>query len=98
MVAVFIYMDSSTLINIIDNSGFSARDYSGRGMYGKECIAVCGNVAEVIARMMYEASLEMDQCELDEFAEEIGKCHTDSMGRSTILYWPQFEWPSENAV
>jgi len=67
--------------------------YSGRGMYGRECVGVVGSedscmalVGEVIKRMHYEANPAVDFSQAVDLIMNISR---DSMGRSMILYWPQ---------
>lgn len=54
-------------------------DYSGRFMYGAECIGVSGSTW---ALTDWWANLPLDQ------RGELGKPRTDSMGLGTIWYWP----------
>lgn len=52
-------------------------DYSGRGMYGTECVGiVTGNPNEIIAMAGKRG---------------IRGAVTDSMGKGTIVYWPKVQ-------
>jgi len=53
------------------------RSYSGRGMYGRECIAV---------RTDWPEDLIADA--------GVAGARTDSMGRSSIVYWPAIACPA----
>jgi hypothetical protein len=59
-------------------------DYSGRGMYGKECIGVVGTWSD-----MYQFLLALGEDEdiRDLFALE-GAPRSDNMGLDTVWYWP----------
>ncbi|WAB09251.1 hypothetical protein SEA_LITTLEMUNCHKIN_75 [Gordonia phage LittleMunchkin] len=69
-------------------------DYSGRGMYGKTCIGYTGEnpaafiAALVTAVMTREQNDTIDAVELIEALGQIGRPGVDSMGLSTITYWP----------
>lgn len=69
-------------------------DYSGRGMYGDECVGiVCGQGEMGVAQLMIVAALGLDDEGLNwndvlEAFDEGPEMHTDSMGLRTIVYWP----------
>lgn len=81
------------LFDALDDASLSGevtgpKAYSGRGMYGKQCIAVSleyGGEWEV-ARALFKRLPNFD---------ELPSPHTDSMGRGTVLYWPSMEWNPE---
>jgi hypothetical protein len=68
------------------------RSYSGRGMYGKQCIGVTTDTSEfeLGVRLMdhISNSSHMDVLDLDLLIN----VSSDSMGRSVIIYWPGTEW------
>ena len=81
-------MDATQLKQIIEDAGYEARSYSGRGMYGKECVGVtCHSEITLIFDMMDHASRNQ--------IKELKGCITDSMGRSIIVYWPSVAWSEE---
>lgn len=60
--------------------GGRVRSYSGRGMYGEECIAVvCDDAGDAV----HEAG-----------ALGPPKPRTDSMGRGEVAYWPGIPAPA----
>ena len=80
-------------------------DYSGRGMYGRNCVGIVGSetgclklIAEVLKGAREElksvqpgsAEWENDQL-FGEMVDTLMNFDRDSMGRSVILYWPQLE-------
>lgn len=71
------------------------RSYSGRGMYGRQCLGIdIGrmNSHEFVAnlvRMMVEEGTEETDRALDALQSKI---ETDSMGLGKIIYFPNVEW------
>jgi hypothetical protein len=68
------------------DSGIRIREgYSGRGMFGKTCFGLVGNLSELCK---FFSCLSVDFW----FAEKLanGVCY-DSMGHDTIYYFPGFE-------
>jgi hypothetical protein len=85
------------LIQALEGSDFTVRDYSGRGMYGTHCVGIdvdtTGDVMK-IAAMLTESGVEVD--EIIELGERMT---TDSMGRGMIIYWPSIKLtPAEVAA
>ncbi len=70
-------------------------DYSGRGMFGAECVAIITDEGGFsIATSLQELQ---ETYEDDEEISEMLDCmlnrepRTDSMGLSTVYYWPSIE-------
>jgi len=67
-------------------------DYSGRGMYGSETAAIVGCSGELM-QCIAQAAADIvksnpdDDTPLEEFIEDIGKMRTDSMGRSSMVFY-----------
>lgn len=83
-------MDEMELIGAIERAGYQARDYSGRGMYGKLCVAftTCGG--------LFHTGVKIADALNDAFAvAKLAELHveTDSMGRDTVVYFPGVPWP-----
>lgn len=89
-------MDSKTFIELInDYTEYEPRSYSGRGMHGKECVGItCDNPNEVILDII-QAQAENDPTEVSELIDMLRKSSQDSMGRSSIIYWPKIAWPAD---
>lgn len=77
-------------------------DYSGRGMYGKECVGISGGysacqrlIAEVIIQIGQGMQAANDgDPDFDEFEEAVRKLMnfaSDSMGSDVILYFPRIK-------
>lgn len=55
-------------------------DYSGRGMFGKECIGVSGSEQQLWG---FALAIGLEMAEIFEDPP-----HRDSLGYDTIWYWP----------
>lgn len=71
--------------------------YSGRGMYGKNCLGVVGATDDLL-RFVLEIvpaidpiSVKMGTDMSAMYSEEWFRVHTDDMGVWTIFYWPEIE-------
>lgn len=58
-------------------------DYSGRGMYGAQCLAVVGD--------NYVLEMFLDTCLYYGVDARLGNMGQDSMGLSSVFYWPSIE-------
>lgn len=82
------------------------REYSGRGMFGRKCVAVDvreGSAARVVCMIISELTSSdfVDECpEGDEFwladrvaelCEALQYVKQDSMGLGTVIYWPNIQ-------
>ena len=79
------------LEEVCDQEGLgNLRRYSGRGMYGRECVGISGEYLNPFT----VAILLADRADL--FGIDIADIpvpDTDSLGRGIIIYWPQVAWP-----
>lgn len=94
-------MDFSTLREIIESAGYEVRSYSGRGMYGDYCLgfttdysdfhtaADLVNAAEMVRRYYDNVDKAFT---LQDFLDVLEDATTDSMGCSTIVYFPRVKW------
>lgn len=74
-------------------------DYSGRGMYGKDCPAVVGSVSQFALFILAIDEAIRIQHPHSEFSSDeavflADNVSTDSMGYSTVFYWPSLELTS----
>ena len=74
------------LIEIIRDHGLKARSYSGRGMYGAECVGVDVDSAGEV--MCLARDME------DSFGKVLEPTF-DNMGLGLIAYWPRVRWPDD---
>lgn len=89
------------LKEIIENAGFEPRSYSGRGMFGEECVGfVCQNPL-IACFLLGEQYLNFLLGKQDELEDKYN--HTDwtlnslvisqdNMGLETIVYFPRIKW------
>jgi hypothetical protein len=78
---------ANIFVEALQNAGYEPRSYSGRGMYGKQCVAVVtdDNAFKVGVLVMAELPEEFDTYLLESVED-------DSMGLSTVIYWPDVKW------
>ncbi len=93
-------MNLSDLKQIIEDAGFDARSYSGRGMYGRKCLSfnlereenefdAFLSIAE--SAQSYVESSD-DGFELEDVTTYFMGAKSDSMGLGTVIYFPNVEW------
>jgi hypothetical protein len=80
-------------IDLCNAAELNYRPYSGRGMYGKQCLGITHNQPERVICTLFSVALEMDweREDLQTLAEALQESRTDSMGRSAIVYFPDIE-------
>lgn len=82
-------------------SSFLMRSYSGRCMYGKECLAVDlerKSVGEFFATLFEDMNDQQPSEEDKEaFAEALRSHRTDHLGRGIIIYFPDIPYTDDCA-
>lgn len=66
-------------------------NYSGRGMYGRECVGIVGSEDDckaLMAEVIKEAHARGDEVEFDDVVDMMFDYSQDSMGLDVIIYWP----------
>lgn len=91
----------------------TTRSYSGRGMYGKECLGIViyntvGVFCAEILRALFNGSVraanfseneEFDRSDIaEEIAEALSSMCQDAMGLGTIVYFPSVPYVFEESV
>lgn len=90
------------LIEAAKETEFRVRNYSGRGMYGRNCLGVVGeSVGTIIADILKEATYllgdEDDPMQaMRDLMDLCGEYRTDNMGLSMIVYWPDINFGEED--
>ncbi len=86
-------MEKHALQKLFENVEASCRSYSGRGMYGSQCLATDDDagIGEIMANVL--EALSYDECSLNEdglrqAADGLRKMRSDSMGMGTVYYFP----------
>lgn len=88
-------MDAEEFITTLESAGYAPRPYSGRFMYGAQCVAVdtdeSGEPLSYTDLLAMGANLALGCGDgvLDVFANT----RLDSMGLGIVVYWPWLEWP-----
>ena len=77
------------LQKVFDGSDFEPFAYSGRGMYGKYCLAfrvsdLASFIAEIVANVQ-DGTLRVDH-------DDIRSMKVDNLGRDTVVYFPYIEF------
>lgn len=86
------------IVDAFENAGADCQKYSGRGMYGKECLAVQFDgspVTIVLEAVEYFANtLSADEAvdQICEFMQMLKSPSQDSMGLGSVMYWPHIKW------
>ena len=68
--------------------------YSGRSMYGKQCLAVTLDQYDNISKFMFQLGFEVKEQYCDDDGSEydvydlFDEPREDSMGRGSVIYWP----------
>lgn len=73
------------LQQIFEDAGVHTRSYSGRAMYGSQCLAI---VVADWRDVLYTIVEGVDDENRDALAEAVSKVKLDSMGREMVVYFP----------
>lgn len=85
-------MKSDKWIQALKNEGYVPRAYSGRGMFGEQCVAI--TVADWAL-----AAMDMSDSPLPRGGKAmLREARTDSLGMRTVVYWPNMQWPENKAA
>lgn len=93
-------MKQSILVQAIEDAGYEARSYSGRGMYGAHCVGVtCGrseafSLGVKIAVALQATGEEDAESSVEALADL--RVATDSMGHDMIVYFPAVLWAEDS--
>jgi hypothetical protein len=71
---------------------FDAKNYSGRGMHGRQCLSVTTEGGQLAFQLMEDIVTEC--ADSGEVAEMYDGVRTDDMGLSVVLYWPNVKVPT----
>lgn len=78
--------DTTTLHDHLLLAGYDVESYSGRGMYGAECISVqLDNTTELL-----EMGMRLSEVGAD--LDDIRGVRVDSMGQGLVVYWPRHKF------
>lgn len=77
------YDIAQRLLDALYTHNWEPRAYSGRGMFGKQCIAVSLTGESQLWQLARTVPIDVDAP------------HTDQLGKGLIAYWPNYEWPKD---
>lgn len=81
------------LMDSLHSCGYEPRSYSGRGMYGRKCLAVSDDCpTDVIVNVAVDMLENFDSGEAIEVLESLRGACQDSLGMSMVIYWPNLDW------
>lgn len=93
---------------ILENGGREVYSYSGRGMYGRNCLGFYadGSIAQEMAQLSTDIVnycydiLEGNDAEemldsIERFLDLMAEAKTDNMGQGTVIYFPNIEWEED---
>jgi hypothetical protein len=87
------------LIEAFENAGMQTQRYSGRAMFGKQCLGVqCGNPTTAILEALecHITTITGDKHAVidgvTEFCRLLKDPRVDQLGYNKIVYWPSVEW------
>lgn len=94
------------IVSAFESAGYEVRSYSGRGMYGKECLAVTSEASgNVIINVVLQIMDAINGPSSDAYYESVEAAKNliqslqnhreDSIGRSSIIYWPNIAWEDD---
>ncbi len=86
-------------VNATESAGYSVRSYSGRGMYGKQCLGI--GIGSGISPFKVACEIAMEVLKLDDQHDIVEslmadlsdeRVAQDSLGMGTIIYFPNMKW------
>lgn len=89
-------MAKSVLQTVLEAADYEVRGYSGRGMCGKECLAVVtgqtpGELFAGVLRGLAETAEDIEG-----LADSVERMRSDSMGHDAVYYFPGTEYTDED--
>ena len=91
-------MNSNTFQEILEEAGYHTRSYSGRSMYGKQCIAITTDhsIGTVMGNIFQVAYDEIDENDVEDFVDILSSMQQDHMGKSSMVYYfPNIEYTQD---
>lgn len=97
-------IDAATFRAIAEQAGYVVRCYSGRGMFGRQCVAIDeteNGVPVLVQDLMTMAgalalygvgTYDVDH---DTMLDVLADAETDNMGIGIVVYWPSIAWEAE---
>lgn len=96
-------MNFNEIKEIVENAGFDPQSYSGRGMYGRNCLSFNldrdENVVDAILDLAEAVNSYVEESSEVDFGDVIYQfkgAKTDSMGLGEVIYFPNIEWEDDD--
>lgn len=84
------------LQTIIEDSLFTASSYSGRGMYGKKCLAIRIDRDQGVGSLFANVLECCSPNDIVKIADAFRNMKEDSLGMDSIVYFPGIEYIEED--
>ena len=87
---------------ICEMNDLEARSYSGRGMFGRECLGIVGKTVADVTADLFDGLDALDLPDSDAAYREVSAAlrasRTDSMGMDVIVYFPEIAFVAKEEV
>lgn len=84
-------------------AGYDPRAYSGRAMYGRDCLAVTvtgsnylGHLIACVIGVMFDSTWGHTYADIEAVKSAFKKMRTDNLGNDMIVYFPGVQFVSED--
>lgn len=82
------------LVEFLEEAGLDPYPYSGRGMFGKQCVAVTvSSIGRLFADVLL--SVESTGANAEELSEVFEGMRYDNMGHDYVFYFPRVGWSGD---
>lgn len=90
-------MAKSAIQVLAEKAGLTVRSYSGRGMFGKDCLAISGkDEAEIYSELfLATADKTFSSADLILIGQELQTACIDNMGKGVVLYFLTVKFEEE---
>ena len=87
-------MNNQEFYELLCERGANVRAYSGRGMFGEQCIGMTIDYSPYAFVAECVACLETDE-DREDIIRIFANTKEDSLGLGSIIYWPDMAWDDE---
>lgn len=89
-------MTAERVRELFEDAQYEPRAYSGRCMHGDHCLAVTtdspSEAAKVVLDVVQACAENGTAHDVMELVDFLRGSRTDSMGRGSVVYWPDISW------
>ena len=87
---------------ICEMNDLESRSYSGRGMFGRECLGIVGKTVADVTADLFDGLDGLDLPDMDaafnELSAALRSSRTDSMGMDVIVYFPEIAFVAQEGA